>query len=252
MVGSRSIRKNKERSLGKLSKAVSALARPDYWPALARGVVPGLEHGPAFKDREFAAVIDVGANKGQFAVFAQRRWPKAQLVCFEPLPGPRAQLAAVTRGQVEIHAVALGESGGAATMHVASRTDSSSLLPLGEAQERIFLMHEVRQIKVPVERLDVVIKAGTLPRPTLLKIDVQGFEHETLKGAVGMLHSVDAVYVECSFLELYAGQKLADDIQHLLEAEKFKQVGKYNIVKEPHGVALQADLLFERCRYDKD
>jgi sulfur-oxidizing protein SoxX len=66
---------------------VSALAVPGYWPSLARGVVPGFEHGAAFIGREFSTVLDVGANKGQFAMFARHRWPRARLVCRKALPG---------------------------------------------------------------------------------------------------------------------------------------------------------------------
>lgn len=230
----------------RLHKALAALTQPAYWPALARGVVPGHEHGGAFPGRDFATVIDVGANKGQFAAFARHRWPRARLICFEPLPGPRARLTAVTGGYAEIHASALGEAEGEAAMHVASREDSSSLLPLGETQKRLFSMHETRQVTVPVQRLDAVIDAAAMARPALLKIDVQGLEYETLIGAAGLLDHLDAVYVECSFVELYAGQKLAGAVAALLEAAGFRETGRFNVFRED-GEDVQADLLFERA-----
>lgn len=230
--------------MNRLQKCLSALARPGFWPALARGVVPGLEHGPAFERHVFSTVIDVGANKGQFAVFARRRWPLARLICFEPLPGPRARLNAVTGGRAEIHACALGEAEGEAMMHVASRVDSSSLLPLGDRQKRLFSMDEIGQVTVPVRRLDAMIAPEDLDRPALLKIDVQGLEYETLKGAVGLLNYVDAVYVETSFVELYAGQKMAGDVAALLESARFTETGRFNVCVEG-GQDVQADLLFE-------
>lgn len=231
----------------RLKKGLAALAQPEYWPALVRGVAPGLEHSDAFIGRDYRTVIDIGANKGQFAAFAQARWPNARLICFEPLPGPRAKLIAVTAGRAEIHPVALGEVEGQAVMHLASRADSSSLLPLGEAQKRLFNMDESGQVGVRVRRLDKVIDGADLPCPALLKIDVQGFEYQTLKGAEGLLDAIDAVYVEASFVELYADQKLAVDVAALLGGTGFIETGRFNVCQE-NGQDVQADMLFERRR----
>ena len=229
----------------RLCKFLSSVLNPQYWPALVRGVVPGIEHTSAFIDQNYRAIIDVGANKGQFAAFALTRWPRARLICFEPLPRARAKLASITANRAEVHPYALGEVEGGALMHVASRADSSSLLPLGERQKRIFDMGEASRLNVQVRRLDSVIEAGSLPRPALLKIDVQGFEYETLKGAESLLKVIDGVYVEVSFVELYAGQKLAVDVAALLQRYGFRQAGRFNAYVID-GATVQADILFKK------
>ncbi len=231
--------------MNRIVKGLSALAVPGYWPTLSHGVVPGLEHRSAFGGLEFATVLDVGANKGQFAAFALHRWPRTRLICFEPLPDPRAKLGAVIRGRADIHPIALGSAEGEATMHLASREDSSSLLPLGAAQKELFSMDEERLLTVPVRRLDTVIHAEELGWPALLKIDVQGFEFETLQGAGALLDDIDAVYVECSFVELYVGQKLAADVAALLGDYGLTETGRYNLCRK--GIQdVQADILFQR------
>jgi FkbM family methyltransferase len=230
----------------RFEKYLAILTQPRHWSALARGVAPGIEHGAAFAGKRYGTVIDVGANKGQFACFARGRWPGARLICFEPLPGPRDRLTLVTGGSAEIHAVALGESEGKAQMHIASREDSSSLLPLGDTQKQLFDMEETREVSVAVRRLDAVLDSKALARPVLLKIDVQGFEFETLKGAGEMLVDIDAVYVEASFVELYAGQKLAVDVAALLGEHGFIETGRFNLCTRD-GADVQADILFERA-----
>lgn len=232
--------------MNRLKKGLAALARPAYWPALMRGVVPSVEHGYALARRNFATVIDVGANKGQFATFAHYIWPKANLICFEPLPGPRAKLIAVTAGCAKIYPLALGEVEGEAEMHIASREDSSSLLPLGETQRRLFDMRETHCFSVPVRRLDTLIDSDTLGGPALLKIDVQGFEFEVLKGAEGLIDAIDAIYVEASFVELYGGQRLANDVAALLGEYGFGEAGRFNLCTSD-GALVQADILFERA-----
>ena len=232
--------------MGRIDKLFRALSRPAYWPALARGVVPGVEHDAAFEGRDVATVIDAGVNKGQFACFAQARWPHARLICFEPLPGPRRRLRSVTSGSATIHPLALGDTPGQARMHLASREDSSSLLAPGKRQAEVFGVTEAGAAEVRVDRLDAVLDAGDLARPVLLKIDVQGFEYELLKGAQGVLHAIDLVYVECSFEALYDGQKLAGEVAALLAEAGFAQSGRFNLDHDAQGALVQADLLFQR------
>lgn len=225
-----------------LKKYLKLLQTPATWPALTQGVAATLEHDTALGRDSFATVIDVGANKGQFAVYAQMRWPQARLICFEPLLGPRAKLAHVTRGRAEIHDCALGAAPGEGQMHLATRTDSSSLLVLGVRQKAIFGMEECGTLPVSVQRLDACV-TPPLARPSLLKIDVQGFERQVLEGATDLLPAIDAIYVEASFVELYEGQALQGEIQVLLQTAGFQLDGAFN--EQVHqGERIQADLLF--------
>ena len=129
-------------------------------------------------------------------------------------------------------------------MHLATRTDSSSLLALGARQKAIYGMEESGVLRVPIKRLDACLPTP-LPRPVLLKIDVQGFELEVLKGATGMLPHIDAVYVEASYVELYEGQALHEEIERFLIEAGFTLDGRFN-THIHQGEPVQADLLFRR------
>ena len=84
-----------------------------------------------------------------------------------------------------------------------------------------------------------------LARPSLLKIDVQGFELEVLKGATGLLPEIDAVSVEASDVELYEGQALLGEIERFLDEAGFRVDGRFN--EQLHqGQRVQADWLFRR------
>jgi FkbM family methyltransferase len=218
---------------------------PAYWKGLIRAVVPTIDHQEAFVGLEFASVVDVGANVGQFSLFASHRWPDAIIHAFEPIPDQAARFAAVHGSRVTLHRCALGESATSLPIHIASRKDSSSLLPLGQRQKAMFNMDEVNQIEVPVERLDAVLKPSDLPQPSLLKIDVQGFEFEVLRGAGEFLRHFSHVYVEVSFTELYEGQKLYSDVKALLLKSGLTLLRKHNIAQDEVGALVQADLLFE-------
>jgi FkbM family methyltransferase len=225
-------------------KAIRAAFVPAYWRGLVRGVVPTTEHEEAFADLEFASIVDVGANVGQFSLFASHRWPNAIIHAFEPIPDQAARFVAVHGDRVKLHHCALGESRTSLPIHIASRKDSSSLLPLGQRQKAMFDMDEIGQFEVAVERLDAMLDPADLPQPSLLKVDVQGFEYEVLRGADSVLRHFSHVYIEVSFVELYEGQKLFPQIEALIVAAGFALVRKLNVAKDEIGTEVQADLLF--------
>jgi FkbM family methyltransferase len=233
------------------SKIGRLLREPQLWkgiaPGLREGVFPSLEHAPVRFGAQFATVLDVGASRGQFALFVLARFPGAKLICFEPLPDARATARKVLQGrEVELHGVALGSTPGETTLHVSARDDSSSLLPIGSQQVTAFPgTQETHEIVVSVDVLDAYLDESTA-RPCLLKIDVQGYELDVLRGAGAGLSHVDEILVEVSFVELYTGQALAGEIVHYLAEHEFRLVDVYGLVRAADGLALQADSLFRR------
>jgi len=82
--------------------------------------------------------------------------------------------------------------------------------------------------------------------PALLKLDVQGYELQALQGCLSLLASFKYIYCECSFIELYEGQVLADQVVQFLSNHKFRFIGAYNMCYDKNGIAVQADFLFEK------
>ena len=83
-------------------------------------------------------------------------------------------------------------------------------------------------------------------RPCLLKVDVQGLELDVLRGAARTLESVDEALIECSFVELYEGQPLADEIVLQMLEAGLRLAGVHEVVYSADGTAVQADFLFRR------
>jgi hypothetical protein len=65
----------------RIRKGVALIRRPSAWRYLRGGVLPGLEHGDVPFDPNIKTVLDVGAARGQFALFALDRWPAAIIHC---------------------------------------------------------------------------------------------------------------------------------------------------------------------------
>lgn len=213
------------------------------------GVAAGVEHERLLAYLGCRTIVDVGANRGQFTLAAMTACPSARIIAFEPLPSPARVFRRVIDGQrrVTLHEIALGSARGEAVMHVSRRDDSSSLLPIGPAQRSLFPgTGEVGTACVPVARLCDVVAPEALRAPTLLKVDVQGYELEVLKGCREVIESIDFVYAECSFVELYRGQALAAEVIAWLKESGLHLAALYNAVSDGHCRVIQGDLLFMR------
>ena len=233
----------------KLRKLLRLVLRRNYRAALRQGVAAAVEHRKVAFEREPRTVLDVGANRGQFALFALQRFPDADVHCFEPVPAALTTLRRVLAGRDDVHVypVALGAEAGEAQLHVSASDDSSSLLAVGSRlQDEYPGTRPVEEISVPVARLDALLDPDDLRRPCLMKIDVQGFEAEVLRGSAALLPMVDDILVEGSFVELYEGQPLADDLVARLLVEGYRLRGVFGLMTDHRGTCLQADLLFSR------
>jgi len=212
----------------------------------------GVEHKPAL-NRPLVTVVDIGANRGQFAL-AARYFSGAKVVSFEPLPEVAAIFQKVFSDDsaVKLHVAAIGEKAEKKLIHLSARDDSSSLLEIGEAQSGFFPgTHEVGTLEVEVGTLDQFVTKEEIVPPAMLKLDVQGFELQALMGCKSLIDSFDYVYCECSFVELYKNQKLAGDVIDYLHLLGFGLMGMYNPTYDACGNCIQADLLFKQRTPDR-
>jgi FkbM family methyltransferase len=233
----------------KLGKLLRLLASAEGRRGLVQGVAMTTEHLAPLRGLSPATVIDVGANKGQFALAALALWPAARVIALEPMPDAARSFRALFADdpRVRLIAAAAGDRSGDVALHLSARRDSSSLLPIGARQSEVFPgTEETGTVEVPVAPLAELLGKEPLDPPVLLKIDVQGAELAVLAGAAPLLDRLTAVYVECSYLELYEGQALAGDVEGLLAERGFRLAGRFNLVSHPRYGEVQADLLFLR------
>ncbi|ACL73175.1 methyltransferase FkbM [Thioalkalivibrio sulfidiphilus HL-EbGr7] len=213
-------------------------------------VAAGVEHITVL--RQLGAcrtVVDIGANRGQFALAARAAFADAQIYSFEPLSAPASGYRATLASDVRVCLLeaAVGPEKGEADIHLSERDDSSSLLPITGRQDELFPgTAEIGRGRISVVRLADVLSAEEIVAPSLLKLDVQGFELQALAGSEDLLPLFDWVYVECSFVELYAGQAFADEVIAWLRERGFRLTGVFNMSYDRAGRAIQADFLFKK------
>lgn len=235
-----------------------------------RRIDPGASLGlflvTLIRDLEIDAVLDVGANEGQFGKMLRGEGYGGQIVSFEPCREAFAALAramgtkwnghgsfgalvqAVTENWTAIN-YALGTSETLAELHVpVGGTDVASLrVPEPGALQEIGASGAgVALETVSVRRLDNVLPELTDARRLLLKIDTQGFDLEVIRGATGILDRVVAIQTELSFQRLYQGQPGWRETLDELEMHGFVVSKMFTHVHDKGWAAVEADCVLVR------
>jgi FkbM family methyltransferase len=210
---------------------VQRLNAPDMTLALER--LAGLGFSPGL-------IFDVGAFRGDFARMALAIWPSARIACFEPLPHGVKQIEAVKARlpAIDIHHALVGATEKAAVeMHMAQ--SSSSLLR--DAYNDQFPVQSFPQ--TTVDR--TVQKSYAGRAPDLLKIDVQGYELEVLKGAEASLPGIRAILAEVNLLDLHENVPLLHELIGWLAERGFVAYDICGFGRRPIDKALwQTDFIF--------
>lgn len=229
-------------------KLLHAISTSSGRRALRAGVAASIEHRCALDGTEYKTVVDIGANVGQFALFAREQYPCAMIYSFEPLDDCWKKFNEIFAqdSRIQLFRCGIGPSDTNASLNVTNRNDSSSLLAPAEAQRHVFGTTVNTNRTVELRKLASVLRRDQLVSPAFLKLDVQGFELQALRGCEELLSSFEAIYVEASYVELYEGQALVGDIIDFLRLHGFAISGVFNQHVDSARGPLQADFLFKQ------
>jgi FkbM family methyltransferase len=219
-------------------------------PFLRTRVAASVEHDQVLAGLNLNTVVDIGANRGQFALCVRHLYPQAQIYSFEPLQKPaeswRRNFGADPRARLFSKAIAAAS--GPATMNVSRWDSSSSLLPITAAQSTNYpFTQKASTEQVETATLDSCLDAGQITGVALLKLDVQGSELAALHGCATLFDRFRYAYVEASFIELYEGQALATDVIRFMLANGFDLISVANPSRGAATRPIQADFLFEKA-----
>ena len=158
-------------------------------------------------EHQIDLVLDIGANKGQFAMELLKSGFAGNVVSFEPLPETFKELQANAKKypRWKVENLAVGNQTGSITINVSANTESSSVLAMLDRHSDLAPESKyVKSLSVPIITLDkYVANEMLICKNVFLKIDVQGFEESVLIGAATTLQNVKLLQLEISFTPLY-------------------------------------------------
>jgi FkbM family methyltransferase len=188
--------------------------------AFKHGFVHQMRH------HDVEAVLDIGANVGQFGHLLRQAKFGGRIHSVEPLQRAYDRLTAAASSDARwtTQRAAVSAEPGTLTLNVSGNSVSSSVLPMLEQHTAAAPDAQyVQQESVPATTVDEIVTAQDLAvERTLLKVDVQGYEREVLDGASKTLSTFRGVRTEMSLVPLYDGQALMPEIIDLLGRHGFE------------------------------
>lgn len=157
------------------SPMMLARALRAYEPEKAASLRAALRPGMTF--------VDVGGNKGDFALLAARLLGgDGRVLCVEPEPENASWIRkSATRNRyetIEVIAAALADRDGEDTLFLGAKSGWHTLVA-GDAH--------VGAVTVPIRTLDSLLRERGIERVDVVKIDVEGGEDRVLRGAADAL-----------------------------------------------------------------
>jgi FkbM family methyltransferase len=196
----------------------------------------------------FDSIIDGGANIGQFARACATVFPKARIYSFEPQPDVATEFERnlADRPNVSLHRLAIGAQAGTATFLQRAASQESSFLKGIQGTGFQSDSSQERQISVTVTTLDDFFSQQSLGDSCLLKLDLQGFELEALKGATQTLERCKFVLLEAMFEPMYEGEPLFDSLWQVLQSRGFRFARPVAFATNTSHQIVQVDALFSK------
>ena len=184
--------------------------------------------------------IDIGAYDGQWTLSFQREFPDCRMLMIEAMEGKADRLRQVSDqsgGAIDYRIAVLGARHGEPVRWIEMDSGSSAL----EEHSRYPRSATTRTLST----LDALLGPDA-PRVDFMKLDVQGYELEVLRGATRVMGQAHAIYMEVSLVPVNDGCPLIHEVLQFMDAHSFRLLDFCSQNRRKDGTLWQTDLMFVR------
>ncbi len=130
-------------------------------------------------------IIDIGANIGYYVLLEAKLASKGKIYAIEPIPKNNDLLKRNIKlnnyKNVFVFKCALGNKQGKGTMNICNKSNWSSFTKNPNVKI-------IKEINVPITTLDRFVEKNLHKPPTLVRMDVEGYEYQIIKGMLKTLN----------------------------------------------------------------
>ncbi len=129
---------------------------------------------------------------------------------------------------IQVVQAAIANHNDTVTLHLTSLESSSSILPWKQYGEIYPNIKEIQQLTLSSRTLDTLLEELNLSPSdfNILILDIQGAELLALEGANQLLNTLDAIYTNVHYQELFEGGALAEEVNQFLSDYQFDIVAE--------------------------
>lgn len=188
-----------------------------------------------------STIIDVGANMGEISLRFAQQYPNAHIFSFEPHPFTfqKLQTNCSRNSFKNLTLLNLGLGSQKGEVHFEERASGN----LG--MNRVTSDREKSAHQIKVVPLDLFFEENKLSSLSIIKIDVEGYEHEVLKGASNVLSQ----YKPLLFIEL-DNDNLIEQGTSAIDLVKFIRSFGYQIEHGESGEPITENSNLEKSHFD--
>lgn len=161
-------------------------------------------------------VWDIGANSGTYGILAKALVNSTDVFFFEPIPKAIEMIhenLLLNGFNAEVFQLALGDYDGEGEIYFSKGTDFATSVTVNKNLLGDGL--EADSLEISVMRADTLMERFSLPMPELVKLDVETYEFEVLKGFGSI------PFKDCIFLVEILSDELAHKLEPFFPASKY-------------------------------
>ena len=182
-------------------------------------------------------VFDCGASVGHWSWEVGKLFKGTQIIAIEPNP----KVTPVTINQLSklnpqpiIEECAIGAENGTAFLNI---WDNDETKMSGSSLKEHVQGNPLQKIEVKLKTLDTISNEHNI-QPTLVKLDLQGYELDALKGASKLLQSTEVFIIEFGCLQAYIDRTTPNDLMSLMYNNDYCLYDIVDLIYRPYDNAL--------------
>ncbi len=159
---------------------------------------------PKSKEKERFIVFDVGANKGEYSKLIHSSINNCEILAFEPHPNTYKNLENNLKElrNIKLYNCGLSSTNSKMKLYDYNNNDGSAHASLNNQIFKEVYGSNTISHEIEVFTLDKIIKEYNIKFLDFLKIDVEGFELEVLKGSINLINNKQIGIIQFEFTQL--------------------------------------------------
>jgi len=178
--------------------------KPDYRVKLKDGI-RAHPFDSVSSDLSVKWVLDIGANVGDVTFAALDAYPECNVICIEPVKDTFSRLKERLKPfskRVHLYNIALSDHSGHEEINLTTSDGANSILPQSQFHKHLNPhIKELDKETIIIETLDDFSSSFPSQKIDIMKIDVEGYELNVLKGGEKFIeNNVDTIIIEIALM----------------------------------------------------